>query len=131
MRAPIRTGLAIAALVLVLLPFALAVTQSTRAAAQSSRAPTNPGAIVTAWGVGGVLTKDGTLWQYRPEARRWVTIDQSFKLDNEKRSVMPLPVAASEIASMQGFGFIVTKSGTAWIYDLDANRWKNIGRPGS
>jgi hypothetical protein len=30
---------------------------------------------------------------------------------------------------MEGFGFIVTRSGTCWLYNLDSNRWENIGRP--
>jgi hypothetical protein len=95
-----------------------------------SRAPGRaPGVIVLTWGVGGVLTQDGTLWQFRPESHRWVTIDQSFGLDGEHRNVLPLPVPAREIATMQGFGFLVTRGGEAWIYNLDKNRWENIGTP--
>jgi len=88
------------------------------------------GDIVLIWGVGGVLTDDGTLWQFRPESRRWVTVDQSFALDGERRQVLPLPVSAGEIADMRGFGFIVTKGGSAWLYNLDENAWENIGAPG-
>jgi hypothetical protein len=88
------------------------------------------GNVVLVWGVGGVLTDDGTLWQFRPESRRWVTVDQSFALDGERRGVLPLPVAVGEIAHMQGFGFIVTESGSAWLYNLDTNKWENIGAPG-
>lgn len=89
------------------------------------------GNILLAWGVGGVLTDDGTLWQYRPESRKWVTVDQSFTLDGERRKVLPLPVAPQDITQMQGFGFLVTKSGTCWIYNLDENRWEKIGAPGA
>jgi hypothetical protein len=88
------------------------------------------GSIVLVWGVGGVLTDDGTLWQFRPESRRWVTVDQSFALDGERRKVLPLPVPAGEIAHMRGFGFIVTKGGSAWLYNLDSDQWENIGAPG-
>ncbi len=87
------------------------------------------GRVLLSWGVGGVLTDDGRLWQYRPEKSRWVTIDESFRLDGERRHVLPLPVPAREIRSMEGFGFLVTRTGTAWLYDLDANRWRNIGGP--
>jgi hypothetical protein len=96
-----------------------------------ARAAVPGGNILIAWGVGGVLTDDGTLWQYRPESRKWVTVDQSFSLDGERRKVMPLPVAPQDIAQMQGFGFLVTKTGTCWLYNLDENRWEKIGAPGA
>jgi hypothetical protein len=106
------------------------------AAAQSKTvagAPANPtpaaGHILLAWGVGGLLTDDGNLWQYRPEKARWVTIEESFRMDGEERNVLPLPVAARDVRFMQGFGFLVTRSGTAWLYDLDQNRWRNLGSP--
>jgi hypothetical protein len=86
--------------------------------------------VLVAWGVGGVLTSDGTLWQYRPEKSRWVTIDESFRMDGEQRRILPLPVPAREVQLMQGFGFLVTRSGVAWLYDLDANRWRSLGTPG-
>ena len=96
----------------------------------TARAAAPSGNILLAWGVGGVLTDDGNLWQYRPESRKWVTVDQSFSLDGERRKVMPLPVPAQDIAHMQGFGFLVTKAGVCWIYNLDENRWERIGAPG-
>lgn len=99
-------------------------------AARAAERPVPAGNILIAWGVGGVLTDDGTLWQYRPESRKWVTVDQSFTLDGERRKVLPLPVAPQDIAQMQGFGFLVTKSGNCWIYNLDENRWEKIGAPG-
>jgi hypothetical protein len=64
-----------------------------------------------------------------PEKKVWVTIDESFRMDGETRKVLPLPVGASEVARMEGFGFIVTRSGNCWLYNLDSNRWENIGRP--
>lgn len=85
--------------------------------------------IVATYGVGGVLKSDGKLYQWRPEKRQWVTIDESFRLDGESRTILPLPVAASEVARMEGFGFIVTRTGVCWLYDLDSNRWENLGRP--
>ena len=97
---------------------------------QTARAAAPSGNILMAWGVGGVLTDDGNLWQYRPESRKWVTVDQSFSLDGERRKVLPLPVAAQDIAHMQGFGFLITKAGVCWIYNLDENRWERIGAPG-
>jgi hypothetical protein len=100
-------------------------------AARAEAKPAPAGNILIAWGVGGVLTDDGTLWQYRPESRKWVTVDQSFSLDGERRKVLPLPVAPQDIVQMQGFGFLVTKSGTCWIYNLDENRWERIGAPGA
>jgi hypothetical protein len=99
--------------------------------ARAAERPVPAGNILLAWGVGGVLTDDGTLWQYRPESRKWVTVDQSFTLDGERRKVLPLPVAAQDIVQMQGFGFLVTKSGACWIYNLDENRWDRIGSPGA
>lgn len=97
-----------------------------------SKAMASPkGEILLVWGVGGVLTDDGTLWQFRPESRRWVTVDQSFALDGERRKVLPLPVPAGEVAHMRGFGFLVTKGGSAWLYNLDSDTWENIGAPGS
>jgi hypothetical protein len=97
-------------------------------AAGSAAAPA-ASRILLVWGVGGVLTSDGNLWQYRPEKSKWVTVDESFRMDGEQRSVLPLPVAARDVQFMQGFGFLVTKNGVAWLYDLDQNRWRNLGSP--
>ena len=96
---------------------------------RSAEAASTATAIVATYGVGGVLKSDGKLYQWRPERRQWVSLDESFKLDGEKRNVLPLPVSASEVARMEGFGFIVTRSGQCWLYNLDSNRWENIGRP--
>ena len=96
---------------------------------QATAAPASGSSVVATYGVGGVLKSDGNLYQWRPERRQWVSIDESFRIDGEKRNVLPLPVAASEVARMEGFGFIVTRGGTAYLYNLDSNRWENIGRP--
>ena len=96
--------------------------------ADSQAAPAG-GSVVATYGVGGILKSNGYLYPYRPEKKAWVTIDESFRLDGETRKVLPLPVAASDVARMEGFGFIVTKTGSCWLYNLDTNRWENIGRP--
>ena len=85
--------------------------------------------IVATYGVGGVLKSDGNLYQWRPERKQWVTIDESFRLDGETRKILPLPVVATEVVRMEGFGFLVTRGGACWLYNLDSNRWENIGRP--
>ncbi len=107
-----------------------AAAQGRATAGKSTYATPAAGRVLLAWGVGGVLTDDGTLWQYRPEKSRWVTIDQSFSMDGEQRKVLPLPVGARDVQFMQGFGFLITRSGVAWLYDLDKNVWRNIGAPG-
>jgi hypothetical protein len=76
-----------------------------------------------------VLKTDGKLYQWRPEKHQWVTIDESFRLDGENRKILPIPVPASEVARMEGFGFLVTRSGVCWLYNLDSNKWENLGRP--
>jgi len=95
----------------------------------STAAPSVGSSIVVTYGVGGVLKSDGVLYQWRPDQKKWVDIDQSFQLDGETRHVMPIPVPASDVARMEGFGFLVTRSGACWLYNLDTNRWENIGRP--
>ena len=104
-------------------PSAAAGSTPPRAAAGSG------GAVIATYGVGGVLKTDGRLYQWRPEKKQWVTIDESFRLDGENRSILPLPVPATDVTRMEGFGFLVTRSGVCWLYNLDTNRWENIGRP--
>ena len=123
-----RTALPLALAAVVALVAVISVPSGPNRGGEALAGP--KGEIVLVWGVGGVLTDDGTLWQFRPESRRWVTVDQSFALDGERRKVLPLPVAAGEIAHMRGFGFIVTKGGSAWLYNLDTDAWENIGAPG-
>jgi hypothetical protein len=107
----------------------LALALSVAFRGHSSAAPVTS-SIVTTYGVGGVLRTDGNLYQWRPEQKKWVTIDESFRIDGETtRHVLPLPVPASDVARMEGFGFLVTRSGACWLYNLDSNRWENIGRP--
>lgn len=109
----------------------LALTSASRPGqpAPAVAASSSSSSILVTYGVGGVLKADGNLYQWRPERKQWVTIDQSFALDGETRKILPLPVVASEVARMEGFGFIVTRSGACWLYNLDSNRWESIGRP--
>jgi hypothetical protein len=104
-------------------------TATSGQATAADRTAGSSSTVLATYGVGGVLKSDGNLYQWRPERRQWVSIDESFKLDGEKRNVLPLPVPASEVSRMEGFGFLVTRGGQCWLYNLDSNRWENIGRP--
>lgn len=97
----------------------------------SASIPQAPGSgeVVMAFGVGGVLTRDGALWQYRLDTRDWVTIDQAFEDQGQDTHILPLPVRVSEISSMESFGFIITRGGDCWLYDLEEDKWENVGRP--
>ena len=99
--------------------------------AQAAQPPVGPdrGGVVATFGVGGVLTRDGDLWQYRPDKSRWLTLDESFASEGTSTKLVPLPVPADQIKSMETFGFIVTYSDECWLYDLDQHVWKNIGAP--
>ena len=86
-------------------------------------------AVVGVFGVGGIIADDGALWQYLPDEKRWMTIDEAFQRDGRETHILPLPVTAKEIRFMESWGFLVTQEGKIWQYDLDANRWQNIGTP--
>ena len=43
--------------------------------------------IVGVYGVGGVISDDGILWQYMPEERRWMTIDEAFDAGGTLRAI--------------------------------------------
>jgi len=87
------------------------------------------GEILLVYSVGGVLTSDGTLWQYRPDKGSWLTVDEAFEQEGHQTHILPLPVPAAEIAQMNSFGFILTRSGRCWFYDLEKDRWAEIGPP--
>ena len=87
------------------------------------------GGLVATFGVGGILTRDGELWQYRPDRGKWVTLDESFGLEGQATKLVPLPVPASDVKMMETFGFIVTHDDECWLYDLDRHEWKNVGAP--
>jgi hypothetical protein len=91
----------------------------------------NMGRIVQTFAVGGVLTEDGTLWQFNMEDGVWLDVDEAFEAQGRQTKVHPLPVRASEIARMESFGFLVTHSGTCWLYDLEKDVWREIGSPPS
>lgn len=124
-----RQGVALLAGVAVALGLSLVPSAGRSAAPAAAVTGMTGGTIVATYGVGGVLKSDGVLYQWRPEQKKWVTLDESFKLDGESRKVMPLPVRSTEVIRMEGFGFLVTRSGTCWLYNLDTNQWENIGRP--
>ena len=90
---------------------------------------TDRGGLVASFGVGGVLTRDGELWQYRPDRDKWITLDESFALEGKATKLVPLPVPAEDVKMMETFGFLVTWSDDCWLYDLDRNEWKKIGGP--
>ena len=91
--------------------------------------PRGGGDVVGVFGVGGVIGDDGALWQYLPDEKRWMTIDEAFQRDGRETHILPLPVQAKEIRFMESWGFLVTTDGRIFQYDLDTNRWRDIGRP--
>jgi hypothetical protein len=96
-----------------------------RAAAQRSASPK----ILGVYGVGGVIGDDGSLYQYMPDQRQWLTIDDAFRGEGRQTQILPLPVAATEIQFMESWGFLITREGEVWHYDLNANAWENVGAP--
>jgi len=113
-----------AALAIVLLAFGLG-----RASAGNKSDTT----IVGVFGVGGVIASDGKLYQYLPDEKRWMTIDEAFKSTRNKTPrethILPLPVPVESIREMESWGFLITKEGQVWQYDLESNRWRDIGTP--
>lgn len=89
-----------------------------------------PGKVLLLYSVGGVLTEDGTLWQYRPDRKIWMTIDEAFADQKRETHILPLPVAAADIAEIETFGFLRTRAGELWLYDLDGDRWLKVPPPG-
>jgi hypothetical protein len=87
------------------------------------------GSIVGTFGVGGVMSREGKLWQYRPDKKKWISLDESFALEGQSTSTMPLPVAVSDIRFMESFGFLVTQDDQCWLYDIDKHQWHSVGRP--
>jgi hypothetical protein len=98
----------------------------------SARAQDPPLTVTGLFGVGGIIAARGdeaVLWQYMPNQKKWMTIDEAFKRDGRDTKILPLPVKAQEIRSMESWGFLVTTSGKLWQYDLETNRWVDIGTP--
>ncbi|MEZ4655155.1 MAG: hypothetical protein R3E12_16565 [Candidatus Eisenbacteria bacterium] len=94
------------------------------AAAQDSA----PSPILRIFSVGGVLTADGTLWQYSP-SRKWQTIDEAFRDQGKETHILPLPVPAKSIEEMVTFGFLRTTGGDVWLYDLEKDEWNHLEQP--
>jgi hypothetical protein len=90
-----------------------------------------PPEVLRAFAVGGVLTADGTLWQYLPDKKMWLTIDDAFRAQGKQTRILPLPVKVSEIADLSTWGFLVSVTGTCWLYDIQANRWVELPSPGA
>jgi len=90
---------------------------------------TEGGSIVGTFGVGGVLNRDGKMWQYRPDKKKWITLDESFALEGQGTTTSPLPIPVSQIRFMETFGFLVADNDQCWLYNIDGKRWENVGRP--
>lgn len=90
-----------------------------------------PQEVLRAFAVGGVLTADGTLWQYLPEKKRWYTIDEAFRAQGKETRILPLPVKAEEIADLSTWGFLVTSASVCWLYDIEQKRWVELPSPAS
>jgi len=87
--------------------------------------------LVATYGVGGVVTRNGNIWQYRPDKGKWISLDESFALEGQGTSAFPLPVPVGKIRFMETFGFLVAHGDECWLYDFDQNRWNSIGSPPS
>ncbi len=96
--------------------------------ALAPQAAAEPGRVLKIFAVGGVLTEDGTLWQYSP-SRKWQTIDEAFRDQGRETRILPLPVEPARIDEMVTFGFLKTDKGDCWLYDLDANEWRQLTPP--
>ena len=101
----------------------------TQNAALAQATGTAPGKILLAFAPGGVLTRDGTLWTFRPDKGVWMTIDEGFQEEGHPTHILPLPVPVTDIVEMESFGFLVTRSGDCWLYDLEKDRWRETGPP--
>jgi hypothetical protein len=98
--------------------------------AQGMDSPTAPGQVIRLLSVGSVLTADGTIWQYVPDRQRWLTIDESFRLQKKETHILPLPVPAPSIREMVTFGFLLTEIGDCWLYNMGTGRWEKLPAPG-
>jgi hypothetical protein len=90
-----------------------------------------PQDVLRAFAVGGVLTADGTLWQYLPDKKRWFTVDEAFRAQGKETRILPLPVKAEEIADLSTWGFLVTVANVCWLYDIEQKRWVELPPPAS
>lgn len=118
--------LAIAAVATLFAAGAIGLESPPTASAQGSP---SMGSIALTFAPGGVLTEDGVLWQFNMEKGVWITIDEAFEEQGQQTHVQPLPVDVGEIARMESFGFIVTHTGNCWLFDIEGDRWREIGAP--
>ena len=131
----VKAGVGAIALVAILVPLGLwgasTVLSSGAGEASAQSQPTgNPsGQVLLTYGLGGIVTADGTLWQYRPDFKRWMTVDEAFREEGRTTHILPLPVPATEIQDMESFGFILTRSGQIWFYEMETDKWKLIEPP--
>ena len=121
-RALLLTGAILGAVICALL---VGMSEPRPARAQAS----GPQEILRAFAVGGVLTADGTLWQYLPEKKRWFTIDEAFRAQGKETRILPLPVKAEEIADLSTWGFLITTASVCWLYDIEQTRWVELPPP--
>ncbi len=89
-----------------------------------------PAKAIMTYSVGGVLTEDGTLWQYHPDQDKWLKIDEAFKEQGRTTHVLPLPLKVEEIADMSTFGFLLSVTGEIWLYEFAGDKWRKIDTPG-
>lgn len=106
----------------------VAALLGTLAAGTPARAQDSPSEILKVFSVGGVLTADGTLWQYSP-SQKWQKIDEAFRDQGRETHILPLPVPPQSIEEMVTFGFLRTNSGEVWLYDLEENEWQHLDPP--
>jgi hypothetical protein len=99
-------------------------------AAEARAADSPSGQAVLAFNIGGVLSRDGTLWVFRPDLDRWLTVDEAFREEGRETHILPLPVPVSEIADMETYGFILTRGGDIWFYEIEGDRWRKLQPPG-
>ena len=85
--------------------------------------------LVATYGVGGVVTAGGDLWQYRPDKKRWLKLDESFALEGQASQVAPLPLPPANIRIFETFGFFVDTEDNCWLYDIENKKWEEIGAP--
>ncbi|MFQ5600843.1 MAG: hypothetical protein ACE5G2_09850 [Candidatus Krumholzibacteriia bacterium] len=85
--------------------------------------------IIGVYGLGGIISEDGSLWQWMPDQRKWMTIDEVLGAEGMQTQILPLPVDVHDIRFMETWGFLVTHDGQVWHYSLNEQRWENVGTP--
>ncbi|MBM3316727.1 MAG: hypothetical protein FJY75_02640 [Candidatus Eisenbacteria bacterium] len=95
----------------------------------AAQPPAPASRVLLAFGVGGVLTGDGRVLQYRPDTQQWLSIDEAFRQEGRETNILPLPVRADQIRQMESFGFLLTNSGEAWLYEMSTDQWRKLPNP--